>query len=265
MAMLPGIMLNKEGLGQALLRGRYTAAIAHIERNGIPIDVNTLAAIQSSWDDIKMQLIEEVDTQYGVYEHGHFRDGLFAKYLTDQNIPWPRTDTGMLKTDEDTFSDMAKVYPQLAPLRELRYTMGQLRLKDIAVGKDGRNRTDIWPFAARTGRNQPSSAGYVFGPSVWVRSLIKPAPRVAVAYIDWSAQEIGIAAALSGDHFLIDSIASGDPYMHFAVLAGLAPEGADKKTHPQVREICKQTLLGHPVRDGGKIVSISNGYVGASC
>jgi DNA polymerase I len=259
MAMLPGIMLDKEGLGQALLRGRYAAAIAHIERNGIPIDVGTLAAIQDGWDDIKMQLIEEVDTQYGVYEHGHFREGLFAKYLTDQNIPWPRTDTGMLKTDEDTFSDMAKVYPQLAPLRELRYTMGQLRLKDIAVGKDGRNRTDIWPFAARTGRNQPSSAGYVFGPSVWVRSLIKPAPGMAVAYIDWSAQEIGIAAALSGDHFLIDSIASGDPYMHFAVLAGLAPEGADKKTHPQVREICKQTLLGTQYGMGARSLAYRTG------
>jgi DNA polymerase-1 len=56
MAMLPGIMLNKEGLGQALFRGRYTAAIAQIERNGIPIDTDTLTAIQDGWDDIKMQL-----------------------------------------------------------------------------------------------------------------------------------------------------------------------------------------------------------------
>jgi DNA polymerase I len=116
MAMLPGVMLNKEGLGQALLRGRYTAAVAHIEHNGVPIDVDTLAAIQDGWDDIKLQLIEEVDAQYGVFDNGHFRDGLFAKYLIDQDIPWPRTDTGLLKTDEDTFSDMSKVYPQLAQI-----------------------------------------------------------------------------------------------------------------------------------------------------
>jgi DNA polymerase family A len=259
MAMLPGIMLNKEGLGQALFRGRYTAAIAQIERNGIPIDTDTLTAIQDGWDDIKMQLIEEVDAQYGVYDRGHFRDGLFAKYLIDQGIPWPRTDTGLHKTDEDTFRDMAKVYPQLAPLRELIYTLGQLRLKEIAVGADGRNRTDLWPFSARTGRNAPSSTGYVFGPSVWIRSLIKPAPGMAVAYIDWAAQEIGIAAALSGDHFLIDSIASGDPYMHFAVQAGLAPEGASKKTHPQVREICKQTLLGTQYGMGARTLAYRTG------
>jgi DNA polymerase-1 len=243
-AMLPGIMISREGLAQALLRGRYTAAVAHMERNGIPIDVHTLTAIQAGWDDIKMQLIAEVDAQYGVYDDGHFRDGFFAKYLLDQEIPWPRTDTGLLKTDEDTFKDMSKVYPQLAPLRELRHALGQLRLKDLVVGADGRNRASLWPFTARTGRNAPSSTGYVFGPSVWLRSLVKPQPGMAIAYIDWSAQEIAIAAALSGDPFLIDSIASGDPYIHFAVQAGLVPADATKATHPQEREICKQTLLG---------------------
>jgi hypothetical protein len=111
-------------------------------------------------------------------DNGHFRDGLFAKYLLDQGIPWPRTDTGLLKTDEDTFSDMSKVYPQLAPLRELHHALGQLRLKELAIGADGRNRTSIWPFAAKTGRNAPSSNGYIFGPSVWLRSLIKPQPEM---------------------------------------------------------------------------------------
>jgi DNA polymerase-1 len=258
-AMLPGIMITREGLGQALLRGRYTAAVAHMEHNGIPIDVDTLAAIQGGWDDIKMQLIEEVDAQYGVYDGGHFRDGLLAKYLLDQKIPWPRTDTGLLKTDGDTFSDMSKVYPQLAPLRELHHTLGQLRLKELVVGADGRNRTSLWPFTAKTGRNAPSSGGYVFGPSVWLRSLIKPQPGMAIAYIDWSAQEIGVAAALSGDHHLADSIASGDPYMHFATQAGMAPPGATKTTHPQIREICKQTLLGTQYGMGARSLAFRTG------
>jgi len=34
MAMLPSIMATPEGLGQAHLRGRYTAAVAHMERSG---------------------------------------------------------------------------------------------------------------------------------------------------------------------------------------------------------------------------------------
>jgi DNA polymerase I len=176
-------------------------------------------------------LIDEVDSQYGVFDHGHFRDELFARYLFDQDIPWPRTDTGLLKVDDDTFSDMTKIYSQLESLKDLRHALGQMRLADLAVGKDGRNRTSLWPFSASTGRNAQSSKKYVFGPSVWLRRLIKPGPGRATAYIDYGSQEIAIAAALSGDHFLAESITTGDPYMHFALLAGLAPEGATKATH----------------------------------
>jgi DNA polymerase-1 len=125
-----------------------------------------------------------VDAQYCVYDNGHFRDGLFARYLFDQGISWPRTETGLLKTDEDTFHDMAKVYPQLEPLKDLRHALGQMRLTDLAVGRDGRNRTLLWPFSSKTGRNAPSSTGYIFGPAVWLRSLIKPEPGRVVAYLD---------------------------------------------------------------------------------
>ena len=52
-------------------------------------------------------------------------------------------------------------------------------------------------FGSSTGRNTPPSSRYIFGPSTWVRSLIKPAKGKAVAYIDWSNQEIWIAAHLS--------------------------------------------------------------------
>jgi DNA polymerase-1 len=183
-AMLPTIMATPKGLGQALLRGRYTAAVARMQHNGIPIDTDTLMALRAGWDDIKAQLIDDVDAQYCVYDNGHFRDGLFARYLFDQGISWPRTETGLLKTDEDTFHDMAKVYPQLEPLKDLRHALGQMRLTDLAVGRDGRNRTLLWPFSSKTGRNAPSSTGYIFGPAVWLRSLIKPEPGRVVAYLD---------------------------------------------------------------------------------
>jgi DNA polymerase I-like protein with 3'-5' exonuclease and polymerase domains len=74
--------------------------------------------------------------------------------------------------------------------------------------------------------------------------LIKPGPGRALAYIDWSSQEVAIAAALSGDPFLIDAVASGDPYLSFAARAGLAPEGATKASHRGVRDICKACVLG---------------------
>jgi DNA polymerase I-like protein with 3'-5' exonuclease and polymerase domains len=65
-----------------------------------------------------------------------------------------------------------------------------------------------------------------------------------LAYIDYSSQEVAIAAALSGDPALIDAVASGDPYLAFAVRAGLAPSDASKETHAHVRDRCKACVLG---------------------
>lgn len=67
---MQGIALTPQALGQALLRGRYTAAVARIERTGVPIDVETLTAIRDGWERIKADLIREVDADYGVFEHG---------------------------------------------------------------------------------------------------------------------------------------------------------------------------------------------------
>ena len=44
--MLPGILARPNGLGQALLRGRYMAAIARTERTGVPIDFEMLQRLQ---------------------------------------------------------------------------------------------------------------------------------------------------------------------------------------------------------------------------
>jgi DNA polymerase I len=243
-AMLGAIAPTFQALGQALLRGRCTTAVARMERTGVPIDIETLAILRAGWPDIKTDLIEKVDVDYHVFENGAFRAGWFARYLAGRGIAWPKTDTGRLKLDEDTFKDMSKVHPELGPLRELRHSLTELRLEKLAVGIDGRNRTMLSPFGASSGRNTPSANRFIFGPSVWLRGLIKPGPGLAIAYIDWSSQEVAIAAALSGDPFLLDSVANGDPYLSFAKRAGLVPEGATKATHAAVRDICKACVLG---------------------
>src|SRR5215813_77961 len=138
---------------------------------------------------------------------------------------------------------MAKAHPAVSPLRELRSTLADLRLADLAVGDDGRNRTLLSPFRARTVRNQPSNSRFIFGPAVWLRSLIKPPPSYAVAYVDWSQQEFGIAAALSGDPAMQAAYNSGDPYLAFAKQVGAVPEDATKASHGTTRELFKQCVL----------------------
>jgi hypothetical protein len=169
-----------------------------------------------------------------------FSAGRWAAYLARKGIPWPRLDSGDLALDDDTFREMARAYPaEVGPIRELRYALSQLRLNDLAVGSDGRNRVLLSAFGSRTGRNQPSNARFIFGPSTWLRSLIRPGPGRAVAYVDWSAQEYGIAAALSGDRAMQQDYQSGDPYLSFAKRAGVLPQTATKETHAKERDLFK--------------------------
>jgi hypothetical protein len=169
----------------------------------------------------------------------------WADYLARKGIAWPRLESGALALDDDTFREMARAYPaEVGPIRELRHALSQMRLQELAVGADGRNRCLLSAFASKTGRNQPSNTRFIFGPSAWLRSLILPGPGRAVAYVDWSAQELGIAAALSGDLAMRDAYRSGDPYLWLARRVGAVPADATKKTHPAEREQFKVVSLG---------------------
>jgi DNA polymerase I len=230
-------------LPHALLRGRAMAAMAACEHVGVPIDVPRLRQLQAHWDDVKAALIAEVDRDYQVFEGLTFKHDRFDRYLAQADIGWPRLASGALDLADDTFKDQARAHPRLTPLRELRSSLSQLRLQELAVGPDGRNRVLLSPFGSKTGRNTPSSARFIFGPSTWLRSLIRPEPGWGLAYLDWSHQELGIAAALSRDPALQHAYTFGDPYMDFAIRAGAAPATATKATHGAVRDLYKIVVL----------------------
>jgi len=243
LARLSRAMLPNIDLPRALLRGRYMTAAAQIERNGVPIDTTTLANLKRYWSDIQDQLIADIDANYSVYEGRTFKADRFAAWLARNKIAWPKLDSGRLDLSDDTFRQMARACPSVAPLRELRSALSQMRLSDLQVGSDGRNRTMLSAFQARTGRNQPSNTKFIFGPSVWLRGLIQPPSGYGIAYIDWEQQEFGIAAALSGDPLMMEAYRSGDPYLAFAKQAHAAPPEATKATHKAVRDQFKECVL----------------------
>jgi DNA polymerase-1 len=243
LARLLPAMLPRIDLPRALFRGRYMAAAAAIEWNGTPIDTITRAEFLDGWTDIQDDLIAEIDADYGVFEGRTFKYERWAAFLVSNNIPWPTLESGRLDLDDNTFRQMARAYPIVAPMRELRSALSEMRLNDLAVGHDGRNRTLLSAFRARTSRNQPSNTKFIFGPSVWLRSLIAPPPGYGLAYVDWSQQEFGIAAALSGDTAMQAAYASGDPYLAFAKQAGAIPPDGTKATHGPIRELYKQAVL----------------------
>jgi DNA polymerase-1 len=241
--LLPA-MLPEIDLPRALLRGRYMAAAAAMEFNGTPIDVPALELLRKHWTDIQDALIADIDTAFGVYDGRTFKTDRFEKLLVRLGIPWARTENGRLDLSDDTFREAAKAWPIISPLRELRNALAGLRLSDLAVGRDGRNRTILSAFRSRTGRNQPSNSKFIFGPSVWLRGLVKPPPGHGLAYVDWSVQEFAIAAKLSGDAAMLAAYESGDPYLAFGKQIGALPADANKVSHADARQLFKQVVLG---------------------
>lgn len=235
--------MDCDDFSRALLRGRYMIAVARMEDQAIPIDVEALTVLRQNWTAIQRGLVERIDANFGVYQGTTFKEKRFEEWLNRNAITWPRLLSGRLALDDETFREMARLYPQLEPLRQLRHCMAQLRLNDLAVGKDGRNRCMLSAFRARTGRSEPSTSKFIFGTSTWLRGLIQSKAGCGLCYADFCQQEFGIAAAFSGDPVMKAAYTSGDPYLEFAKQAGAAPKDATKATHGHVRQLYKACAL----------------------
>jgi len=236
------------------LRGRYMKALARIEDRGIPIDTEALELFRTHWEEVQEDVIREIDTSYQVYEGRVFKQERFAAWLEKNGMTWPRTQTGRLCLDDQTFKDMSRIHPIVASLHELRISLAKLRSDSLTVGRDGRNRCMLSPFGAVSSRNTPSSTKYIFGSAVWFRGLIKPGPGYALVYLDFEQQEFGIAAALSGDEAMIQAYETGDAYLAFAKQAGAVPDNATKQSHGVQREQFKECSLA--VQYGMKAISL---------
>ena len=260
LALLLQAMLPRLDLPRALLRGRYMTAAAAMEHNGVPVDVDMLGQLREHWTGIQDELIADIDIgcSYRVFEGQTFKANRFEEYLIRSGIPWERTETGWLSLSDDAFRQAAKSYPIVSPLRELRSALSDMRLNDLAVGRDGRNRTILSAFRSRTGRNQPSNTKFIFGPSVWLRGLIKPPPGQGVAYVDWSQQEFGIAAALSGDRAMQSAYESGDPYLAFAKHAGASRPHATMEIAQAAARAVQAVRPRRRIRDGSAEPRVAN-------
>lgn len=225
----------------ALGRAKYLWAVAQQEHRGVPIDLQFLERYRLNEDALKRELAIELDTSFGVYEFDkdgkpHWRNHLFVEHLKREQMLWPTLPSGALDTEDATFREMERRYPQIGPLRELRYTLSKLKLNNLAVGCDGRNRAILGPYGSKTARNQPSNAKFVFGPAKWLRFLIAPQPGKALVHRDFQQQEPRVAAFLSGDKALQEAC-SQDVYLGIATALGFDPT-------PTTRDMFKTVVLG---------------------
>jgi DNA polymerase-1 len=175
-------MLPEIDLGVALYHGEFAAASALMEHRGVPIDMEVFPQLadKTTWSAVRDALVPAIDAQYGVYVRDasgewSFNLKLFTAYLEREGITgWPLLESGKLNLRRKTFEDMSKGWAQLEELRQLRHARDKMRKVKLAVGADGRNRTLLWPFKAKTSRTQPKAAQWIFSPAVWLRSLTSP-------------------------------------------------------------------------------------------
>ena len=241
----------------ALYHGESVATLARMQHHGVPIDMPIFQQLADKkiWSGIRDAMVPIIDAKYGVYVRQtdgdwSFNIKRFAAYLEREGIlaGWPRTETGKLVMKGKVWDELTKGWPQLQDLRQLRHARDKMRKVKLAVGSDGRNRTVLWPFKAKTSRTQPKASEWIFSPATWLRSLIKPGPGMAVAYIDYSAMEFMQAASLSDGHCgpvnrMLEMDQTGDPYLSYCKAIGVVPSTATKKTHAGIRDKYKIMLL----------------------
>jgi DNA polymerase I len=225
---------------RALIRGLYMNCAASIEACGVPVDVNLIRRLAEVRDDIVLSL--KASSEF--YQHGHLSLERVGDHIRRQHAQWPLTPTGKLKLDVDTLDTYAPHDPAISSFKRLQETLGQLRGEGVHAGSDGRSRALLWAFSSKTGRNQPSTAKFIFAATKWNRHAIQPADGHSLAYLDFVAQELGIAAALSGDVRMKRMYCQEDPYLDFARMAAGVPAAATKASHPRERAIYKTCGLG---------------------
>ena len=252
-----------QSLPHAMLRAKYMWPIAHHERRGIPTDLSTLGRIRTHWNGIKANLVAEKNEPFGVYELvdgvPHWRKQLFANYLHRNRMAWPTLASGVFDESDEAFKTMEGRYPQVRELRQLRYSLSKLKLHELQVGNDGRNRTLLGVYGTKTARNAPSNAKFIFGPAKWLRFLITSPPGRVLVHRDFSQQEVHIAAVVSGDAALLQACQTGDVYLGVAKQLGLAPEDATPKTHKAVRALFKTVVLGILYGLGPRTLALQTG------
>ena len=252
--MLEG--MSERDLKVALYHGEFAAASALMEHYGVPMDMEifSLLSDKKTWRAVRDAMVPAIDARYGVYVRNAAGDWTFnmqrfLAMLEREGITgWPLLESGKLDMTDKVFRDMAKAFPVLEDLHQLRYTRNKMRTVKLAVGSDGRNRTVLWPFQAKTSRTQPKAAQWIFSPAVWLRFLIKPGPGMAVAYVDFSSAEFMIGASMSDRHCgptnnMLDFYRSGDPYLNFAKRVAAIPPDGTKLTHEKERDTYKVFLL----------------------
>jgi DNA polymerase-1 len=240
-----------DGIKAAMHRGRTMTGFAWMEFQGIPIDTELTARLAKHFHKIMEDLYTEIRGEFPIFYEDSFdiAPTKFTPYLKAKGWydEWPKTKggkKGQRRPKQDmkrTLPNMALKYPELKKLTSVLEIRAVTKLGlNFPIGPDNRHRVNFWPFGAVTGRCAPSSSTFMLADgSPAFRHLAKPVEGEILIEADFSAQEIWIAAYLSGDKAMQKMLQAADPYIQFGEMAGVIPQGSLEKYGAKK---CKETF-----------------------
>ena len=227
---------------RAPIRGAFTMEIERMRWRGKPVDIPLYRRAEQRSPSIVSKMRKELNRKLGaeVYFHDVFKRGTMLQLMRQNSIPIPLDPkTGKESCAVKLIKSMIETYPLLKEFYEDKRMIDAIKNLKLEIGSDGRNRAWLNPFGTKTGRNNPSTNRELLGLPHTMRSFMKPGPGMAIAQVDIGNEEIGVAAALSGDPTLVQDYMSGDPYRQFAAAA----LGILDPTKQQ-RQVYKACVLG---------------------
>ena len=255
--------LQPTSVKHVLQWSNYSAkVIAKIQARGMFMDMPLWNLVQENKAKVTGALLRQFDPSYGtdnpIYTpDGDWSDARFEQWLVAIGCTaWPRLESGKLDIDGDAFRLMYHV-PGIENLHALRDSLGVIAKAKLPIGRDGRNRPSLFPFCTATGRN--AHARSLFNAHAGMRSFMVAPPDTTLVYLDWRTQEVGIAAAHSGDQQLKDDY-SVDVYHALAFMCGLTQDPDPvhwKNENPGIRQRMKSLQLA--INYGMGVPSLAKG------
>lgn len=190
--------------------------IADMELAGIRLDVETHKEMISVWRDKLYETKKEVLAMTKLEEITGHKVG---KWL-EENLPedvlavWPRTDTGKLSTDANTFADFSyldivKPFSKFQKLEKLTSTYG-MSLQKFVNPVTGRLHSNYNICGARTGRLSSSKPNLQQAPrDKEFRKLFVPEEGNVFIVADYNQIELRVAGELSRDEVILDVYKQG--------------------------------------------------------
>jgi DNA polymerase I-like protein with 3'-5' exonuclease and polymerase domains len=244
----------------------FSLALAHMEMRGIAVDMPRYRRLLEQREEVVERVTSDVNAVYPVFVNGQLSRRRFLAWCAANKVAWPvtvspRTGQKYHPFDKETFGRMKHRHAFIEKVHEANKTVKQLNDRKGLIVDPGNGRhyfTNI-PFGAASGRN--TFKGFLLSAPKWMRFLIVPTDGHVLVSADVVAEEIMIAAHLSGDANMVSGYDSGDPHWAFAVRAGMVPPGASKEGHEDVRAKAKSANFGVGYGQSARSLSESKGIL----